>query len=160
MITKNKSYHEILINGHSIGFAISIYYYNSWSNNSISTELIPYPTTLYKIPTLKFNSVWPSYKESQIISVSQDESEIKSLLNEMFSNLNDHIVEIIKHREGYNLHLKIGEKIYNGFLVHERRLTPNFKQVQLFPSNEILRYNIDKNDSEIEAEIVNILMNK
>ena len=160
MRTKNKSYHEIKINGFTIGFAVSLYYYYSSGYNLITTELIPYPTTLYNVPTLEFNDLWPVYIENPLRSLKQEESQIKDLLNQMFSNLESHTVEIINQREGYNLQLKIGDKIQNGFLVYERQLQPNFKQVQLFPNNEIYQFGIDRPDSEIYIEIVDILMNK
>ena len=160
MRTKNKSYNEIKINGYTIGFAVSLYYYYSSGYNLITTEFIPYPTTLYNVPTLKFNNLWPVYIENELQSKMQDEAQISELLAQMFSNVNDHTVEIINRREGYNLQLNINNNMRNGFLVHERQLVPNFKQVQLFPSNELHKFDIDKPDSEIEVEIVSILMGK
>ena len=160
MKIKNKSYHEVKINGFTIGFAVSLYHYYSATYSVVSTELIPFPTTLHSIPTLIFNDPWPTYIEDNFINPNRDESQIGSLLSQMFSNILEHQVEIIKLREAYNLRFNINDSIYSGFLVHEKQLTPNFKQVQLFPNNELYRYDINKPDHEIEQEIVDIIRNK
>ena len=159
MKTKNNSYLEIQINGTTIGFATNVFHYYSYTTSIISTEIIPYPA-ITTIQGINLNPNWPTYLESALTNNGQDIVQTEQLLKIIILNFKNYNVKIFSRREAYNLEVKVKGESKKAFLVYEKYFVPNFKQVQIFPSNEIIRFPIEKEDHEIQDEVVAYFIEK
>ncbi|MCO6174489.1 hypothetical protein NHF50_05480 [Flavobacterium sp. NRK F10] len=157
MKKKHYSYYELKINSITIGYSTNLYhYYLPYSSNLISTEIIPYPISA-SIENLKIKNNYPTYKESVLTNSNQDILQTEQLLKEIFLNLEDFEVEIIEHRTSFILEfIKEDEKI-KVYLVHEKNIEPNYKQIQFLNNDDCYKYNIAESDIKIVTEIRELL---
>lgn len=161
MKRKCYSYLEIEINGEFVGFSTIAYHYNAvgFPRDIISAELLLYPK-VYNITSIQIADQWATYTEDIVsfATANQDERLTKQLLAQAIPNLDNYQVSFNRRRDAFYLDLNINQTIHRCLLIHERYISPNFKQVQILATGTIFRFAIDKPDNEIQDEIVSHLM--
>lgn len=145
---------EIKIDGHVIGYStITYFYFNGYETDKLLCEITIYPK-VQNIKGLILNNLWATIRE-ELINISnpqQVENLIMQMLQGAIINLKLDLVSFKIQRETFYLHINIGSKTHNCFLIHEYSLS-EFKQVQIGPNSKVMKFDISKNDTEIIDEL-------
>jgi hypothetical protein len=144
---------DIVINETTIGFVTNYFNFKHQSPHIITTEIIIYPA-ITEITGIQLNFNWPTYLESSFTNDKQDIEQTIQLLDMIISNLCDYKFNIISRRETYNLEVNLNGKSKKAILIYEKYFHPNFKQLQILPGNQIMRFPINMEDSEIKNALI------
>lgn len=160
MKKKCTSTFEIKVNNINIGFAVNAYHYsdNNYSLDSITTEFIPY-SVIENINGIQLNPNRITYVDKTLRSSNQDETQTRDLLNNMILNNSDFDIRINEQRRVFNLIFKLKENVFKYLLIHEYCFE-KYKQVQILPENEIIKFDISVLDSDIITKIESLITEK